>query len=51
VCHGRTYCEIGALLFISEKTVEGHVTNLFAKLGVGRRAAIAKALASAGASG
>jgi DNA-binding CsgD family transcriptional regulator len=47
VCHGRTNREIGALLFISEKTVEGHVANLFAKLGVGRRAAIPNALATA----
>ena len=38
---GYTNREIGARLFVSEKTVEKHVASLFAKLGVSSRAAVA----------
>ena len=41
--------EIGAALFLSEKTVEGHLTNVFAKLGVRSRVALAARYVSAGA--
>jgi DNA-binding NarL/FixJ family response regulator len=35
---GETNKEIGARLFISERTVERHVSNLLNKLGVSSRA-------------
>ena len=41
VALGRTNREIAAELFLSEKTVEGHLTNVFSKLGVSTRAAVA----------
>src|SRR5687768_16323993 len=42
---GGTDRQIAAALFISPRTVHGHVTRLFAKLGVGTRtAAVAAAL-------
>jgi DNA-binding CsgD family transcriptional regulator len=41
VALGRTNREIAAELFVSEKTVEGHLTNVFSKLGVSTRAAVA----------
>ena len=48
---GATNRVIAERLFISEKTVSVHVTNLLAKLGVANRgeaAALARELASAG---
>jgi DNA-binding CsgD family transcriptional regulator len=47
VAEGRTNREIGAELFLSEKTVEGHLTRVFAKLGVASRAAVAEAVGRA----
>lgn len=41
---GRTNKEIAAELFLSEKTIENHMTRLFSKLGVSRRAEVAKAV-------
>jgi ATP/maltotriose-dependent transcriptional regulator MalT len=42
VAEGRTNREIGGDLFLSEKTVEGHLTRIFAKLGVTSRAEVAE---------
>ena len=47
VAMGRTNKEIAAELFLSEKTIENHMTRLFAKLGVSRRAEVAKAVGRA----
>jgi DNA-binding CsgD family transcriptional regulator len=44
VAEGRTNREIGADLFLSEKTVEGHLTRIFAKLGVTSRVEVAEAV-------
>jgi len=41
VAEGRSNADIARLLGISDKTVEKHVAGLFARLGVGTRAAIA----------
>jgi ATP/maltotriose-dependent transcriptional regulator MalT len=41
VATGKTNRQIAAELFVSEKTVEGHLANVFAKLGVSTRAAVA----------
>ena len=42
VALGRTNREIAGELFLSEKTVEGHLTSIFGKLGVSARAAVAE---------
>ena len=47
VAEGRTNREIGAEIFLSEKTVEGHLTRVFAKLGVTSRAEVAEAVGRA----
>ena len=47
VAEGRTNREIGAELFLSEKTVEGHLTRIFAKLGVTSRAEVAEVVGRA----
>ena len=39
VAAGRTNRAIAADLFLSEQTVDRHVSNIFAKLGVSSRAA------------
>ncbi|HKP17231.1 MAG TPA: AAA family ATPase [Gaiellaceae bacterium] len=41
---GRTNREIAAQLFLSEKTIEWHVANVFRKLGVSKRAAVGAVL-------
>jgi DNA-binding NarL/FixJ family response regulator len=44
VALGHTNKEIAGELFLSEKTVESHMSRLFAKLGVSSRAAVAEAV-------
>ncbi len=39
--------EIAARLFVSDKTVESHLSRAFAKVGVGSRAALAAAVVAA----
>jgi DNA-binding CsgD family transcriptional regulator len=46
VALGHTHREIGALLFISPKTVEHHVAAIRRKLGVTRRVELLAALAA-----
>ena len=47
VAEGRTNREIGGELYLSEKTVEGHLTRIFGKLGVGSRVELAEAVGRA----
>ena len=44
VANGETNRSVGKLLFLSEKTVEAHLRNVFVKLGITSRAAVARAL-------
>jgi DNA-binding CsgD family transcriptional regulator len=45
VAEGRTNREVAAALFLSERTVEGHLSRIFGKLGVRHRTEIASVLA------
>ena len=47
VAEGRTNREIGAEVFLSEKTIEGHLTRIFAKLGVTSRVEVAEVVGRA----
>jgi DNA-binding CsgD family transcriptional regulator len=47
VADGRTNREIAGELFLSEKTIESHLTKVFAKLGVSGRVAVAGAVGRA----
>ena len=47
VAEGRTNREIGGELFLSEKTVEGHLTRIFSKLGVTSRVEVAETVGRA----
>jgi DNA-binding NarL/FixJ family response regulator len=51
VAEGRKNREIAEELFLSEKTIESHLRNIFGKLGVGSRAEVAGAVAAAGPAG
>jgi DNA-binding NarL/FixJ family response regulator len=50
VALGSTNRQIADELFLSQKTVEGHLTSVFAKLGVSSRAEVAEAVGRARAS-
>jgi DNA-binding CsgD family transcriptional regulator len=41
VAEGRTNREVAAALYVTERTVEGHLTRIYAKLGVRSRAELA----------
>jgi DNA-binding CsgD family transcriptional regulator len=43
---GRTNRQVAAALFLSERTVEGHLSRIFRKLGVRHRTELARALVS-----
>jgi len=44
VAEGKTNREVGAQLFLSPKTVEWHLGNIYRKLGVRSRGKLARAL-------
>ena len=46
VAEGKTNREVAAALFLSDRTVEGHLSRIFGKLGVRHRTEVARALAS-----
>ena len=45
VAEGKTNKEVAAALFLSDRTVEGHLSRVFAKLNIKHRAEVAPALA------
>jgi DNA-binding CsgD family transcriptional regulator len=46
VAEGKTNLEVAEALFLSRRTVEGHLSRIFGKLGIRHRAQLARALAS-----
>ncbi len=46
VAEGKTNREVAATLFLSDRTVEGHLSRIFGKLGVRHRTELARALAT-----
>jgi len=40
VLEGKTYKEVGELLFISEKTVDSHMQHIYGKVGVNSKLAL-----------
>jgi DNA-binding CsgD family transcriptional regulator len=44
VAEGKTNREVAAALFLSDRTVEGHLSHVFGKLGIRHRAELARAL-------
>jgi DNA-binding CsgD family transcriptional regulator len=46
VADGKTNREVAVALFLSERTVEGHLSRVFGKLGVRHRAELGRALAT-----
>ena len=46
VAEGKTNREVAAALYLSERTVEGHLSHVFGKLGVRSRTELARALAA-----
>jgi len=46
VAEGKTNREVAAALFVSERTVEGHLTRIYPKLGVRSRTELARRLAA-----
>jgi DNA-binding CsgD family transcriptional regulator len=47
VAEGRSTKEVAAMLFVSPKTVEGHLSRIYVKLGIHSRAALARELSAA----
>jgi DNA-binding CsgD family transcriptional regulator len=45
VAEGKTNAEVAAVLFLSDRTVEGHLSRIYAKLGIRHRGALGRALA------
>jgi DNA-binding CsgD family transcriptional regulator len=46
VADGKTNREVAAALFLSDRTVEGHLTHVFGKLGIKHRSEVGPALAA-----
>ena len=46
VADGKTNREVAAALFVSERTVEGHLSRIFGKFGIRHRGELARALAA-----
>jgi DNA-binding CsgD family transcriptional regulator len=46
VCEGKTNREVAAALFLSDRTVEGHLSRVFGKLGIKHRTELGPALAA-----
>ncbi|HET6623139.1 MAG TPA: helix-turn-helix transcriptional regulator, partial [Gaiellaceae bacterium] len=44
VVEGKTNREVAAALYLSDRTVEGHLSHIFGKLGIRHRAELARAL-------
>jgi DNA-binding CsgD family transcriptional regulator len=51
VAEGKTNREVAAALFLSDRTVEGHLTHVFGKLGLKHRSEVGPALAARQTSG
>ena len=51
VAEGKTNREVAAALFLSDRTVEGHLSRVFGKLGIKHRAEVAGALAARASGG
>ena len=51
VAEGKTNREVAAALFLSDRTVEGHLSRVFTKLGVRSRTELAHVLASGSVEG
>ena len=50
VAEGKTNREVAAALYLSERTVEGHLSHVFGKLGIRHRAELARVLQTQGIS-
>jgi DNA-binding NarL/FixJ family response regulator len=48
VAEGKTNKEVAAALFLSDRTVEGHLAHVFGKLGIRHRSEVAGALQTQG---
>jgi DNA-binding CsgD family transcriptional regulator len=51
VAEGKTNKEVAAALFLSDRTVEGHLAHVFGKLGIRHRTEVARALQIQGSTG
>ena len=51
VAEGKTNREVAAVLFLSDRTVEGHLSRIFGKLGVRSRTELARVVASGSGQG